>query len=541
MPAAAKPSEEKKVETPPIPAPAPAPAPAPTAEVKPVEAPKPVEEPKAEKVEEAPPTDIFTDFLNAELGVKVEDGKVVHLPRERFPKPAPKKPEPAPEEPKPEEAKVEPKEEPKPAPIEVSKQADEDARLEQRLAEVVDKAFDKRIPKPEPKPEKKEPEPDPDDEFIATLDEDSKYEVDLARFAEAKGQKGRVKETVTYLKAITDYFAKHKDEEGRTFDDEDEDYQKFLRQKRPKISPSERRRTEVAYAADIAGKEAEDRVRKELAPKIEAAEERTRDNEAKPRIAAELKKFNDDLLSIEAPADSPLKEAVDLVKAKGDAATDDDPVYGTIVLRELNFGRSAAAEFLALANGVKRFDPSGHLHKFLADFLENQGQDFAKNGGDMRARTLQDGTKQTFLTRLQYAQAIAKDPDKTSREHFTFSDQDVLDMISINTKKLITQNVELAATKLTKAGYGRLKPAPVQEPAPKPAENAPKPSPNGTPAPKPAPKPVNQDEEDESPPSPKLGSSTAPGAGRNGEIKSGERVFNDVDMEVLIPGYSKAR
>lgn len=504
---------------------------------------KPSEAEEAPKPEEAPFD--YASIINADLGVKFEDGKIIELPRERGsrPKPAAKTPkkdeeekiaEEKPVEDKPDKPESEKKEEAK---IEVATDKDEEARLESRLSEVVDKALSKHLPKAEAKPEKRvdnrEPERDPDAAFIETLDEDSQYEVELARYAEKKGKKGLAKETIGYLKAVTEYVEKHKDEEGRTFDESDEEFQKHIRARRPKISPTERRRIEMAYVAETVGKETEQRLRKELTPQIKAAEEKSRETEIRPRIESELKKFNDSLLNIEAPDDI-LKEVIETVKTKGDvAASEEDPIYGAIVQHGLNFGRNAAAEFMALDHQLKKPDPANATHKFLIEFLDYQGTEFGKNGGDLRVRTQPDGTKQNFLTRRQWAAAYAQDPEATVQNNWTFNTGEILDMIAIETQKVIKGNVSKAAEKFAKAGWGRNKPV---VPTEKPRETKPKTAEKAVAPQKPTPKPANSDD-DEPPTSPKLGGSTGPGAASNGNGDT----LSSVYMDALVPGYFKDR
>lgn len=520
---------EKTIDKPPATSP-----PIPPEEKKPDDQ-KPVATPETPKGPESAAVDPIFSILHSDLGVKITEGKVVRGPFTPPEKKEDKKPDETPA--KPSETPAEPPEPPKepetakPA-VEVASEGDENARLDARLSDVVDKALDKRLPKTlETPPKKDEPATDPDAAYIETLSDDWKYEVSLARLAEKKlGLKGKVKETIAFSKALDDYLDKHKDEEGRTFDESDDDYQKFLRQKRPKYSPVERRRIEVLHEVEPQLKEAKREVRSELEPKLEAAEERSREMEAKPKIAEDLKKFNAALLTLDEQSDPLLKEAVELVKAKGDGAIEDDPVYGSIVLKEIKGAEAAAAEFLALSNGLKKPDAANPLHKYLMDFMEAQGNHIATNGGEMRTRKLADGRVQTFIPRAEYSKRLNANADDTRAKHFTFSDQDVLDMLAINARGLIGKQVKTANEKLTKAGYGRQKPAKTPD---KPKETPAKPPSADTPPPKPAAKPENNGDDDPDPASPKLGGAPAPGPGNKAGV-TGSRMFSDRDLEVLI-------
>lgn len=501
---------------------------------------KPDGKPPEPKVPESAAVDPIFSILHSDLGVKIEDGKIVRGPfppkkepaQEPEKKPDEAEPAKAPEEVPPEKPE-EPKAEEKPV-VEVATEADENDRLNQRLSEVVDKALDKRLPKEPAKAEKPKTEApaDPDTAYIEALSEDWKYEISLAKLAEKTfGSKGKVKETIAFSKAIDEYVSKHKDDEGRTFDESDEDYQRFLRSKRPKYSPTERRRLEVLHELEPQIKEAKREVRAEMEPKMEAAEDRNREQEAKPRIATDLKKFNENLLTLDEQADPLLKETVALVKDKGEAAIDEDPVYGSIVLKEVRGAEVAAAEFLALSNGLKKVDLENNpLHKYLFDFMESQGQYIATNGAELRNRKLPDGTVQTFLPRSTYVRQLRADPDKTRREHFTFTDQDVLDMLAINAKALIGQQVKTANEKLTKAGYGRQKPPKAEE---KPANPPAKASDAAPPPAKPAAKQPNRSDDEPDPASPKVGGAPAPGAAQKGSV-SAPSLFSERDRELLV-------
>lgn len=499
---------------------------------------QPADPPETPKGPESAAVDPLFSILHSDLGVRIIDGKVVRGPytppekkEDKKPDETPAEPSEAPAELPPEQPETKKPDASKPA-VEVASEVDENARLDARLSEVVDKALDKRLPKtPEQPPKKDEPTADPDATYIEALSDDWKYEISLARLAEKKlGLKGKVKETIAFSKSLDEYIDKHKDEDGRTFDENDEDYQKFLRQKRPKYSPVERRRIEVLHEVEPQLKEAKREVRSELEPKLEAAEERSREMEAKPKIAEDLKKFNAALLTLDEQSDPLLKETVELVKTKGDGAIEDDPVYGSIVLKELKGAEAAAAEFLALSNGLKKPDAANPLHKYLMDFMEAQGQHIATHGGDLRTRKLADGTAQTFLPRSEYSKRLRVDPDETRSKYFTFSDADVLDMLAINARGLIGQQVKAANEELTKAGYGRQKPAKTPE---KPKETPAKPPSSDTPPPKPAAKPSNPDDDDPDPASPKVGGAPAPGPGNKAGV-TGSRMFSDRDMELLI-------
>ncbi len=152
--------------------------------------------------------------------------------------------------------------------------------------------------------------------------------------------------------------------------------------------------------------------------------------------------------------------------------------------------------------------------------MESQGRHIAQHGGDLRTRKGPDGRVLTFVPRAELAKLTR---EGKGEDYFSFSDQDVLDMLAINTRRTIVEQSKVARERMTKAGWARTKV--VAPPAPAPVAAIP-----AAPPPVLAPKPANDDED---PDSPRLAGSGPPGPGK-GNVITSPGLFSEADMAVLL-------
>lgn len=463
--------------------------------------------PPAADVEEVihePATDPVMQSFYKDLGIEFKDGEVVMLlpPKleDKEDHVPPAKPVAAAPPPPAAPAVVEPLKPPAAAPIEV----EQEEPLSTVVSDAVNRALDARMPRPEPT-KSTEPVADPDADYVAALDPVSKHEVALAEFAEKHDParyKNLRKQTISFLKSVDEYRQQHEGEDGRTFDAQDDEWKKFVGQRRPKISTEEKALIKDEMIATRAEERAYERARRDFAPQIAEAHTKSREIEARPKIEKAVKGFESDVLLLDAGDNEALKEVIEASKTKGAAAAQDiDPVYATIINNNIQTFAPVAAEFMAIANGLKTFNPEDKTHQWIYDFIETQGRHVAQNP-QFKVVTAPDGRKRRFVTRSEYAKLSKTDPSKIA-DVYTFKDQDILDMLAVNTRNIIAGQAKQWQEKLSKAGYARTKASVTPPPAPVPA-----------PVPKPVPvaKSAKVETEDEEDAPPTLGGAPAPGA-----------------------------
>ncbi len=368
-----------------------------------------------------------------------------------------------------------------------------------------------------------------DDPYISQLGPEEKDAIELAKWADAntpefKGQ-GLPAKFVAFYKAVDGYVAaaKAKDPDGeRTYDDNDKEFTKFVEDNRPAIEPAKWERLKTDRLVAQVEESTTKKVTEKFSAENEAIKRRQTMLEVKPVIEGRLARFQDNVGQLMiAEKDSVIASVAQTIGKDGvDKALEADPIFTPIVVAAYNQGQTAAAEFLAMTNGVKDFKQDNPVQDWLIRFIRRSGEVFAANGGDKRVRTdPESGAQKTFLPRGKFNEIYARDPQEAASKHWTFSDEDVLMMIERNTKDHIKALVTQETERLTKGGY--VKPAPPAA-APVPGTANP-PAANGAPAAAaPAPQPVG---------SPRAGVSAAPGQG--GGAVNQQQALSDGELALL--------
>lgn len=328
-----------------------------------------------------------------------------------------------------------------------------------------------------PPPETPATTPPPADLLPGELED---YE--LALYAEKRDPKKK-----GLAQQYLDFFAKQKKfletaaAEAQTAGEEydptsDPKYKKFLAANEPKLSRSERKQLELdrvyEKAKEDAAKEAEER----LKPKLTELERRTAELVHKPEINQRVSKFLKETL------DGMPEEVVKFHLANGsdvEKTRAEFPLEFEAVANNLAGARSLAEEFLSIKRGLKPFNPfdagsnpkGERSHRFLNDFIEEQGSVLEADGGDVTKR---DG--KTFVHPSKW------DP-KLADKHWTFDDEDVLLMLRVRAQKDAKAAIEAETQRLTKLGFTRVKatPAPAGAPPAPAAQPAAKPEPEASP------------------------------------------------------------
>lgn len=284
------------------------------------------------------------------------------------------------------------------------------------------------------------------------LDDDEKNEVSTAAFAEKK-YPGKYK---GHTQKVLDFIRKHKQvyEEVRAespdgeFDENNSKYRGFVKANRPSVTDAERRRLDRERMTEEAVVEAEQR----LAKKYQRVEDEISQLKARPMVEKTMNDYKS------------------LVKEVMPKAGDDSLVEDTVT-EFSNLAVKAGEEFLMLSSQLRKYDSGNDTHKWLADFIQEQGDMFVKSGHT----ALKRGSK-SFVPRSKFNALPAGERDK----HFTFTDEDVLQLIAANAKAAAEFKVKSEKEKLEKAGYRRQPSTPVVTPTPVPVQLEPERSPRAT-------------------------------------------------------------
>lgn len=355
-------------------------------------------------------------------------------------------------------------------------------RKERPVEEVVEstirKVLDERKPAtPEPKPLETPAAPaapDPDEDYEKTLGEDEKAILETATFAETKfpeKHKGLKKQWVDYYRKIDSYIEKEqKEDPERSFDDDDKEFQDFVRDNRPAVDGAAWRRLEhlriKEEAKQEALKEGDERWKKEL----DVTKERQHLLEVRPKIEKSLtqsQKELDDMLIVEPESSVALVEKI--LREKGyEAAVKEDPIFVPIIHTIKETTLDNVAEYLAVVNGVKRYDPANPdpKHTWLLGFIRSQEQFFNENGGDKKVIKLADGSTRTFVTSAEYGRIAKEKPQEIDR-YWKFEPEDIRRFLIANGKIDAQNRVKAVQEQIAAAGFTRVKPngaAPIAQP-----------------------------------------------------------------------------
>jgi len=324
------------------------------------------------------------------------------------------------------------------------------------------------IPPPEKKEEKKpKPKPIPVPEIdpvvsrpvaekpvevdvgdVSDLTEDELYEVDLAKFAERTNPAkytGRAKAVVKYIRDHRKVAQELSSEDPDGDIASNPKYQRFVKSSRPEFTAGERNRLTLTKIKEEAKRELQAEMEEKY---VRPMEQDLRQQKAKPAIQKTVEEFTSQVA-----AQMPTEE--------------DDPIVQEVTGYIKGQAKLAAEEFLSLSSSIKPFDSKNQVHTFLADFIENQGQQLVAS----KSPYLKRGN-QTFLPRAQFNSLAPAERAK----HFTFTDEDVLQMLVVNARTITDHAIKEKREYFEKLGYTKApkatkpKEAPVvteEEPTPK--------------------------------------------------------------------------
>jgi hypothetical protein len=276
-------------------------------------------------------------------------------------------------------------------------------------------------------------------------------------------------------------------EANGSFDPNDESYQEFIRRARPGYQPGDREEL-VITRAEIRGAE---RAREEIRPQLEEHRRQLNEVKAAPLIKETLSAVEVDVFSV---LDKPIAEAL---KANPGLAAKNFGVEAPLAMIIVEETKNNVREYLAISKGVREYDRGDSTHRLLLDFVKKQGSILDTVPEEKRTRN-----GKLLVSR----EAFAKIPENRRGNVVTFTDMDVVDMLTAAGKNYLKGAITAERTRLENAGYKKVG-SPAVAATPKttvPAE--PKAAVLTPPKPAAAPKPAL-------PSAPKGGVTAAPGAG----------------------------
>lgn len=346
-----------------------------------------------------------------------------------------------------------------------------------------DKQVKVRKKKPEPLPPVETPAPKPPPAaappppaIAEDLTDEERDYLELVDFAELNDKsrtgmfEAEKKRIASIRKTISDWEAAHPGEEFRAdFDEETEAIARNIQKKMPpaldgrQVRVLRRKLDEERIRAEV-----DRRVQEHIKPLVD----RQSLMEKAPEIDARISEFRNSIME-NVPEDLGLGKSVE-------AIPQEDPIESRMVRGIVDTMSGATRELMLIQSGAKRFDATNKVHIWLGDMLIQAGDTFARHGGDDRI----DSDGRTFLTPQAFAEKLKENPE-TAKRHWTFTDEQKVDILRKATAAKIKADVITRREELSSGGWVR-KSKGAEPPKPPPSEgNTPPPGSPRTP-PRPA-------------------------------------------------------
>ena len=367
------------------------------------------------QVEEQGTDDGFLDVLYTDLGVDIEPPPV----EEAEPEPE-AEPEEVQAEVKAEDSEPEPeKEEAKPKKKFSVKQELSKDDIRQTIKDEIARHKPSLPEQPVQQPIQ-EPEVEEDDLDNYDYLPEQRDEIELARYAEQvdpKKYKGMANDLQQFYADLDEYVDKN-DDPDRTFDENDEEFIKWIQRNKPSLSNAEQRKLERQMIKDQAISEA----KSEFEKKQNELEDKIRKVEDRPKAEKEFTKY-ESLLDGDKPEEDELAES--------------------IYQQEMDTAKKVGREYLDLFYGLKTFEQEDPLHSWIIDFVTQQSDAFQQHGGEHLTRD-----NKAFVPPSEYANA---DPNK----HWTFTSSDVMEIMGNYFSTRAKDSVKIEEERLNKLGFTR--------------------------------------------------------------------------------------
>lgn len=284
---------------------------------------------------------------------------------------------------------------------------------------------------------KEAPEEDPfasEKEFISTLSPAEKQSLEIWKYAEKLDPqyKGRAKRQLEYIKAHREESEKFLKEDPETPLKENPDYVDWVNKNRPKVDPDEFSVLGQEYLVYKASREAEKRVEEKYKP----LKEKVKEFENRPKLQESVSKYTGHLIDF-------LPE--DLNKAYKEAGNDPEkikeihekfPLETAVAGNEFRKAQALGKSLMELRLGFKSFDEKDPVQKELAESVVRFGQQMLQHPDGDKV-LVQDGKK--FVPRERFNEL----PAEEQKKHWTFTDQDVLELLATDMEIRIKKGIEI--------------------------------------------------------------------------------------------------
>lgn len=324
--------------------------------------------------------------------------------------------------------KVEPAEEPKEKP-----------KPKQKVKrKVVDPNFEV-APRPTVRPRPTQAKSE--DPFVSELLPEEKERYELAKWASKNmpDQKGLDRQYLDYFKKQKAFIDKNQDY-GDDFAKSPE-WKQFQETNRPKVNVREIERKKIV-------KEATEEAKKAYQPKIAEQERELFKIRQEPIVQQkiqEAKKVFNQVVPEE-------------IKNNFDQYAKSNPIESGIIGGTVKNAFIMVEEFLNVMNGLKEVDNNEPVQKALNDFIKAEQDRFINSGKTRR------GGK-TFVRMERFRNVPAAQKEK----YYTFTEEDVVNLLSLRAKEQIDKKIKQSHDNLRKAGYVRQED---QQPAQEPVQPA---------------------------------------------------------------------
>jgi hypothetical protein len=345
---------------------------------------------------------------------------------------------------------------------------DEPVKVTKRrpIEEVVEKSIEKALSK-SPTPLQPQPTPkDPPKSEVKPEEESTEgwlpEEVEELRLAESAEKhigdkyKGMPAQIRKFKSKVQEYISKgSKENPDRTFDENDPEFMEFVEAEKPKWQGNDRRAVERKMLVEEAVTEAE----KRTGGKFEAQRKEIEEMRTRPKIEQAVTQFRGSVSKTMEQEEAGAEEFVEIAKRVHEigpeAAIKEMPLTATILVQCEASAAEQAQEFLNLSSGLTEFDPKNDKHLWLGQFIKQQGEAFAAQGGEHRMRTdPTTGQQQEFIPRAKWTELSRSNPQELSK-YWTFSDQDVLTILGLAARQYAKTKVMETTGMLKAEGYVR--------------------------------------------------------------------------------------
>jgi hypothetical protein len=331
---------------------------------------------------------------------------------------------------------------PKPGPEKIQEPVKGAVKKRLDPAKVASEVFDRKMgelkekEKLPPLPDKPAEQPNPSD--TSDLTDEQLEELADAEYAEQSGVekfKGFSDKLKTFYRKVDEWVKDHESDGERTFDETDEEFKEFVNKVRPDWS-GQRDRFRIERISEAKAEQKLKAREKETESKINEAHREAREARYAPKI----------------------QSIVSSITAKYDEETkSDDPLEREVFDVYRNASAELCNDYLRILHGIDTISennppPVRQRHDWLVNFVLSSADAHAKRKPE---ETMRNGRK--FVTPARMAALrTAKSPE--AEESWTFSPEDVLEMIRLKAIELAKAGIKQEESRIVKRGFVRSKP-----------------------------------------------------------------------------------